>query len=219
MTLESRPAVDGTPLQLACWECADLLLAKGGKAPPKVEDPAKVWSSFATHDFVASARHAAYDNAKAASAAERAIQTMLSIGEGKTLVREMPKLRRNRVRIRVHFLDRDAFPPDELGGTHEDANFFAPGNADAGVYDLYIAWVPDAGPRDQVGANDYKLGVSEMADSVFHELLHVWFIHTFGDDELGHGGGPNDRVFARRARDFRDEMLPLDRTRARSRPP
>jgi hypothetical protein len=211
-----------TELQLRARQAGDVLLAAGATAPPA--DIRSVWNAFAKVETVPSRKHPAYDAFKARTAANDAIDRMLKMGEGAKLVRDVRKLRKGAVRVTVDFRDVDDLPQNTTEIKEDDEgsknNFFTPTDPGRKRYTLYIVWQPDKAPNDMplLDANRYALGLSELADSVFHELLHVWYTHVYPNDHLGHGGGYNDRFFRQRLRDFKDELLVLDKTLKR-RPP
>jgi hypothetical protein len=153
------------------------------------------------------------------TAANAAVMRMLLMSEGAALVADLPVLlKRGSVfaKVNVRFMDRSAFPSDEEGGTHESAGgFFEPRTGGAKTYDIYVEWVDDLRSNELPGsAGSYFLGASGMADSVFHELLHIWFVHRFpqAGDDLGHNvpRTKNDAAFQERLDRFQSQLNKFD---------
>jgi hypothetical protein len=70
---------------------------------------------------------------------------------------------------------------------------------------------------------NFSSGVSEMATSVYHELLHVWWMNQYQTTDTGHGREARDcssyeKGFLGKLKDFYGEMDELEACRA-NRPP
>lgn len=96
--------------------------------------------------------------------------------------------------IKLDFRTHRNFPADEDGVTHpEAAAFYTPGNRRARVYTVYVDWdlsVPGGGSftiSSIVSGVSTKIasGTAMMVESLFHEMLHVWFINSHRDKKYG----------------------------------
>ena len=208
-----------TEVQLRARELADVLVAANAPIPTvPTAEVTTAWKRFGElKKATPSTRHPEYGSGKAFNAANAAIERMQLVKEGGLLVMDMPKVLRRGAKVGVIVADQSDLPPNETGHRHENANFFMPLESEARRYDICVVWVPDSRPRDDpFNVNKYRLGLSHMADSVFHELLHVWFIHAFPtppgqQPEPGHSGGLDDAQFAKRLKRFQDQLLALDK--------
>jgi hypothetical protein len=207
-----------TELQITAHRTADVLVAKGG--PMGVAEAERLFRSYATVYTTPSREHGVYDFNKANGAADAVIKHMLRIAAARQLVQDVRKLRRKRIRVIVEFRDTKDLPRNTSDVKESTSNFFTPTGPGEDRYSLFIVWTPDLTPTEikTIRNNQYILGISEMADSVFHELLHVWYTNTYPGDHLGHGGGLNDAKFRDRMKLFKDELMALDTT-LRPRPP
>jgi hypothetical protein len=209
-----------TEAQLRARELADVLVAANApiRTVPKPE-VTQAWLRFGTLTKATPSTkfRAAYGPGKAFNAANAAIERMQLVDEGGALVVEMPKVLKRGAKVGVRFADVEDLPPNETGHVHPDANFFMPVDDELQRYDICVVWLPDNKPSEEklTNVNVYRKGLSHMADSVFHELLHIWFIHKFPTSgerkELGHSGGRDDEQYAKRLRRFQEQMLALDK--------
>ena len=211
-TNQDRP----TEVQIAARELADALLLAGGpklRTVPK-QEVTRAWMRLGDLEKATpSKKHPqAYGPGKAFNAALAAIERMQLVDEGGQLVIDVNKLLKRRGgKVGVIVADAADLPPNETGHRHTTANFFMPVELDELRYKICVVWIPDSG-RFEVDKK-YRLGLSHIADAIYHELLHIWFIHTYPQTplQLGHSGGVNDEKFADRLQTFQQQMMDLDR--------
>ena len=207
-----------TEVQIAARELADALLLAGGpklRTVPK-QEVTRAWMRLGDLEKATPSKlfpHA-YGPGKAFNAAHAAIERMQLVDEGGALVIDVNKqLKRRGAKVGVIVADPADLPPNETGARHTNANFFMPTVDGAARYRICVAWM-DIGPKV---ITTYELGLSEMADSIFHELLHIWFIHEYptpaGETPaLGHSGRRDEEVeFADRLQKFKAQMRELDK--------
>lgn len=211
-----------TDIQAGAARLADILLA-GAPSPRKLppDDVVNKWTTFGKIVTTIPSKKflIAQGPNEALTAANNAITRMQLMNEGGTLIADMPPLlKRGSVlaKVNVKFMERSLFPSDDRGVRHESAAaFFAPGAPRAKSYDIFVEWVDDLQSNELPGsAGSYFLGVSGMADSVFHELLHIWFVHKFPNSggDFGHTNPPtqNDAAFAKRMDQFQQQLKDYD---------
>jgi hypothetical protein len=200
----SRPP---TPIQAAARATADVLLA--GKAPPV--PPGKYtlrWNQIATVDA---------NPGRALPTALDVANLLLVTKTAQTLVDDL-RSRFNRSgqakpKIHAHFMELKDFP--EKGHT-DAAGYFKPETPDEASYDVYVMWEKDLRPNDLFNRGEtrnLRRGQSFMAHSLFHELLHVWFIHAHRGAGTGHSGGVMHPEFAKRLEAVTLELEKLEQAR------
>lgn len=130
--------------------------------------------------------------AKYAPLAERVERRLLRTSAGVKLVADLQgQLGRRRppAMVNVTFTFPARFPASDF--TEGVSGYFEPREPDQDEYDVYVGW-----ERDELDAyakvisgvrTELKRGVSFMAQTLFHELLHVWFIHAHRGLGTGHG--------------------------------
>jgi hypothetical protein len=201
-----------TPIQEAAYATADILLAGAGGPTRAPEVPSGKyfvrWNQIAVLKEVKPGK----DWAKAGEVSDRLLVTP----SGQRLVDDLiPLLKRAgapAAKIQIHVMFKQDFP--EQG--HDDAaGYFLPEEEGEPGYDVFIEWQKDAGPNDftQPPLDKIKQGKSFMADTLFHELLHVWFIHAHPGKGTGHGGGKTDPEFEKRELDFIKDLERLEKSR------
>jgi hypothetical protein len=184
-----------TPIQEAAYGTADILLAGGpGKGP--VVPPGKytvLWGKIASLKEARPGK----DWAIAADVIDR----FLAIKAGQKLVDEItPLLKRPgaaAAKIQVRFMDHKDFPGE---GREDAAGYYAPNEPDEPLYDVYVQWEKNRRPNEFIigELQTLRLGKSRMAHSLFHEILHVWFIHAYPGEGTGHRGGKIHEEFGKR---------------------
>lgn len=187
----------------------------GAADAPTAETLAKWRSVCRDQPPVRHPNHQATD-AIALAAHRSARDRMLSTRAGQRLMNDvytaLARPGSSRATIRVTFSRTSDFPE-----VHSDANYFAPGTAGEPEYEIWIAWQFNLGPNDSPGTGNpgfYK-GSSLMAQALFHEIMHVWFVHAHPDaadaGDLGHG----HPVFQSREDEVVAELLDIERKLAR----
>ena len=197
-----------TPMQEAAYGTADILLAGGpgsGLVVPSQKYTAR-WKQIGN-----------LKEAKPGSAwgtALDVIDRVLVTPSGQKLVDDLiPLLKRvgaPAAMIQAHFMDHTEFP--EQG--HDDAaGYFDPETSGEAQYDVFIQWEKNLGPRDfnKPPLQNLRAGKSLMAHSLFHEMLHVWFIHAFPGAGTGHSGGRTHPDFQKRLDAIIKDLEPLDK--------
>jgi hypothetical protein len=196
-----------TPIQEAAHATADLLLAGAPGNGPLVPSGKYTvrWNQIANLKEVKPSK----DWTKAGDVIDRLLVTP----SGQHLVDDLiPLLGREgapRAKIQVHFMDHKEFP--EQG--HDDAaGYFTPDTDGEPQYDVFIQWEKDLGPRDFAlpPLQNLRKGKSRMAHSLFHEILHVWFIHAHPGEGTGHKGDSMHPDFKQRLDAMIKDLEPLD---------
>jgi len=196
-----------TPIQEAAYGTADILLAGGpgtGPVVPLQKDLAR-WGLIG--------------NLKETKPGSRwgegldVIGRVLVTPSGLQLVDDLrPLLKRAdapAAKIQVHFMDRTDFPE-----AHDDAaGYFDPDTGGEPQYDVFVQWEKNLGRRDfnKPPLQNLRAGKSLMAHSLFHEMLHVWFIHAFPGAGTGHSGGVTHPEFQKRLDAVIKDLEPLDK--------
>jgi hypothetical protein len=184
-----------TPIQAAAYGTADLLLAGGPGTGPLVP-PGKYttkWIQIATLKRAKPGK----DWAIAADVIDR----FLAIKSGQKLVDEItPLLKREGARaakIDVHFTDHADFPGEGRG---DAAGYFGPDEPGEPLYDVYVQWEKNMRASEFIKPplQNLRAGKSRMAHSLFHEILHVWFIHAHPGEGTGHVGERMHPEFGKR---------------------
>jgi hypothetical protein len=119
---------------------------------------------------------------------------------------------------RIEVIFADEMPPDYS----KASGFFRPSEARARRYEVHVKTVKDSAPRGlfTIAAGGetqrQKNAVEAMATTLFHELLHVWFVNEGSiqdipwDQRTGHGnlldGGKYHPDFKRRLDDFEEDL-------------
>lgn len=162
--------------------------------------------------------------------AEEAIRRMLATPSGAQLVNNLWMRfcgRRSRcgTRVTVFFVDR--LPPQRSGD--DTSGFFDPSIPDQPQYQVWVRNQIPSPTGDRVislggewpGGTSFDIRFthddpeSSMANTLYHELLHVWFIHAQRDAVFptGHGNVLREEiepVFLRRIRTFIGELDALE---------
>ena len=198
----SRPP---TPIQAAAYGTADVLLA--GKAPPVPSGTYTTrWNQLATVTEVKPGR----DWAKALDV----VDLLLVTRAAQKLVDDLKSsLKRAGAKIKVHVMELKDFP--EKGHT-DAAGYFTPETPGETSYDVFVMWEKDLRPNDLFNRGETKnlrRGQSFMAHSLFHELLHVWFIHAHRGAGTGHSGSVTHPEFAKRLDAVTLELEKLEQAR------
>lgn len=197
-----------TPVQAAAYGTAEILLAGGPGTMPLVP-PGKYtvrWNQIATLTEVKPGK----DWAKAADVIDR----FLVIKSGQKLVDELiPVLKRAgaaAAKIRVHFMEHKDFPQQ---GRQDAAGYFTPEDPDEPRYDVFVDWEKNSGPLEFIKPplQNLRAGKSRMAHTLFHELLHVWFVHAYPGKGTGHVGDAMDPEFSKRLDAAVKDLEPLDK--------
>ncbi len=155
------------------------------------EDAQTVWSKIAD---VKTKAEPGQPETPQQTRAHQAIQQMLSIPEGITLVRQLGRLfgKRDKPTLEIHFVNKLKKDFEGAGG------YFVPEEKGQPKYQIYIRndtpmegvfsreWPQGEGPKISSLSVD---SASNMARTLHHELLHVWYLHTQDDGEYptGHG--------------------------------
>jgi hypothetical protein len=197
-----------TPIQTAAYGTADILLAGGPGTGLLV--PSQKYT----------ARWRVIGNLKETIPGSRmgealdVIDRLLVTPSGQKLVDDLMAVLKRvdapAAKIQVHFMDHTKFP--EQG--HDDAaGYFDPDTSGEPQYDVFIQWEKNLGPRDfnKPPLQNLKTGKSLMAHSLFHEMLHVWFIHAFPGAGTGHSGGVTHPEFQKRLDAVIKDLEPLDK--------
>jgi hypothetical protein len=140
-----------------------------------------------------------------ADAARQSVDRLLATESGRWLLGELadtyidPVLQSRRPRIAVAFVD---LLPE---GAYEDNGYYRPVDPGAETYEVLVKYVPVVNERTRTivlfgvypdnSACDiifwYQEPASSMAHTLFHELLHVWYIHEYRFEKrkypTGHG--------------------------------
>ncbi len=179
--------------------------------------------------------------------ADQVIATFLGTRSGAGLVddlyRVLSKKARLVSRVVIDFRDKTTIAQEEdeveVEGQQEgEAGLFSPGRRYAPVYTVYVGWDGYPGADNDMGSHVSGIftslvsGRSMMVETLFHELLHVWFIHAFtdparyGDDDspaTGHTtfNGPAgaydsiDSRFRNRLKAMIAELEPIEKAQRR----
>lgn len=123
---------------------------------------------------------------------------LFDIPEGLALVEQLCRIFAGRKQsIHIHFVDKLKEDDGNTGG------FVEPGEPDRARYDVYVKNQPLDRPGEAATYSDWPGGskkditsfstdaVSRMATTLFHELLHIWFLHAHRRAEHKTGHGPN----------------------------
>jgi hypothetical protein len=172
-----------TPIQASAYGAADILLAGGPGIGPLVPTQTymKRWQQVGNLKETKPGKDWAI--------ALDVIDRLLVLPSGQKLVDDLiPLLKRPdapAAKIQVHFMNRADFPEQ---GHDVAAGYFTPDTDGEPQYDVFIQWEKNLKPNDfaKFPLQNLKLGKSLMAHSLFHELLHVWFIHAFPGAGTGH---------------------------------
>ena len=216
LTTDAR---DRTELQIAAHEAADFLVAQGS---PLV-DPRQVFDRFVKVNVRASTQKAALKaKEKSEKAVKDAIGIMLATIPGDMFIRELAKLRKvKRAWITAEFRDRAEFPPDEDGVPHESSGYYMPNDFEEANFKVFVDYAENmtsgqislGQSTELTGTRVYFFGTNEMADTLFHELLHVWFIVKHRTNDFAHHGDFVDERFMTRLQQFRRDLLASDKSR------
>jgi hypothetical protein len=197
-----------TPIQEAAYATGDILLAGGpgtGLLVPSVKYVQR-WKKIATLTEAKPGRDWAI--------ALDVIDRMLVTKAGQKLVDEItPELKREgapAAKIRVRFMDNKDFPGT---GREDAAGYFAPDTPDEPAYDVYVQWEKNQRPSDFTPGplKNLLAGKSRMAHSLFHEILHVWFIHAHPGEGTGHVGEKMHTEFGKRLDAATADLEKLDK--------
>lgn len=197
-----------TPIQSAAYDTADLLLAGGPGTAPLVPSGKYTvrWNQIAelteakpTKDWV-----------KAAEVIERLLVTKA----GQKLVDDLtPRLKREgaaSAKIKVHFMDHKDFPEE---GRQDAAGYYTPLEDGEPRYDVFVQWEKNRTPLEFIKPplQNLRTGKSHMAHSLYHELLHVWFIHAHPGLGTGHEGDKMMPEFAEGLEAMVKSLEPIDK--------
>lgn len=197
-----------TPIQEAAYGTADLLLAGGPGVGPLVPSGKYTvrWNQIANLKEVKPSK----DWTKAGDVVDRLLVTP----SGQRLVDDLiPLLKREgaaAAKIQVHFMDHTEFP--EQG--HDDAaGYFTPDTDGEPRYDVFIQWEKNLGALEFIKPplQNLRAGKSRMAHSLFHEVLHVRFIHAHPGEGTGHQGDGMHPDFKKRLDAAIKDLEPLDK--------
>jgi len=138
-------------------------------------------------------------------------------------------------KIEIDFRRKKRIPGEEENPT-PPAGKFLPHRRDAKRYTVYVGWETGGASSGSINIGSHVSGIFTtishplffMAETLFHELLHVWFIHTFRDPiryrddsmpRTGHSGSsPDGRgyesihpEFEKRLRRMLDELEEIEK--------
>ena len=172
-----------TPIQEAAYGAAAILLAGGPGAIPPV--PTQTYTMRWRQVGNLKETKPGKDWAIALDVIDR----LLVLPSGQKLVDDLiPLLKRPEApaaKIQVHFMDHTDFPEQ---GHDVAAGYFTPDTDGEPGYDVFVQWEKSLRQNEfkRPPLQNLKSGKSLMAHTLFHELLHVWFIHAFPGAGTGH---------------------------------
>ena len=178
------------------------LPAAGGLVQGAVQEPANFWTMATVYVQTQKSGPlqkieqpdgtAKEGKSPAMTRAEEAVSQMLSISEGAKLIQSLGQLfaKRKKPKLEIHFVNK-------LEGDFENAGgYFVPEEKGQSTYKIYIKNdTPMAGVswREWPQGSGSKITsfsvdpASNMARTLHHELLHVWYLNTQSDDEYPTG--------------------------------
>jgi len=190
------------------------------------KDAQESWDALVEGVEVRDADKESRDTAGRRARADEAVKRMLQTASGQKLANQLYaafcKKDRCRTKIRVVFADR--VPGNEAG-------LFEPSDAGAPRYTVYVKHVfpPTPGaiqlpggcwPDNKAPATvcySYADPASDMANTLYHESLHVWFVNTQGDSAIyptGHmdvNKGEIDPLFLKKLREMSADLDALEK--------
>jgi hypothetical protein len=161
--------------------------------------------------------------------AQKAVDRFFATEGGRWLIGELGRIRIDPVqrqiglKIDVRFVE--SLPPE----ADEDIGYYSPREAGAEAYEVLVRFAAEARPDTGDGTRTIELfGIypdnsacdiifwyqepeSTMAHTLFHELLHIWFIHTYRFEQRKYPTGHNNARWCQ----FEEEFLELLRAHAR----
>jgi hypothetical protein len=193
--------------------------AAGGLAQTGMdEDAEKIWKTI-KHAEVKSVDPAKKEGKVRLAAL--AMGRLLSLPEGAALVKQLGRIFGDRQALQIRFVDKLEKDVEKAGG------YATPESAGAAQYSIFIKNQPDIPGNQWVDWPSDKAArvvtswstdaVSGMAMTLFHELLHVWFMNTHNGVQYptGHGedvgAGEFDDDFWNRLVKFSEEQDILTR--------